>query len=295
VHAPYITQISYARWSVRSLFQTIVKQRKQSYHAVLFSSGVTHWKAWSFLMLCKAKQRIGEYRKYRLPGLTAYSKYNREFSRTQTNYNLFRCFLPLPAWDQILLRRAELHFFPQYYLTPANQLFADHYWQQQDLTNHLVIGIHPGCMAKNKFRRWPKEHFVDLINLLQTHYQCKILLIAGPDEVDVGEYLHEMTPSILLTNTSLSDVAAVISRCDFFINTDSGLGHIASCFGIKSLVIFGPANEKQTAPFSINSHIIRHQIGCAPCTHLPKQNCAVDCLRLLQPETVFQRVTELLS
>jgi len=91
-------------------------------------------------------------------------------------------------------------------------------------------------------------------------------------------------------------VAAVISRLHFFINTDSGLGHIASCFGIKGLTIFGPANELQTAPFSKKSFIIRYPISCAPCREKTKKpKCTLDCLIKLTPEMVFKRVQELLD
>ena len=172
---------------------------------------------------------------------------------------------------------------------------AEKFLLENKISGEKVIGIHPGCLAKNKHRRWSKEYFITLINKLQEHYSYPVLIIAGPDEIEVGKEIQARTNTLILSNAALANVAAVISHLHFFINTDSGLGHIASCFGINSLTIFGPANEAQTAPFSANSHIIRYPVSCAPCLEKKKKpKCALDCLVKLTPDMVFKRVQELL-
>jgi len=295
-NAPFISKIHFTGWKANLLLSTLFQLRKEKYKAALFSAGVTPWKQWLFLLLLKADIKVGEYRKIRYPGLSAYAPYQINRSRTQNNYTLWQTFLKLPSWEEALSHRNELNFFPYFHLTEENQQWAENFLAENKLTGKKVIGIHPGCMAKNKHRRWNKEYFIALIEKLKRQYDYPVLIIAGPDELEVGKEIQARTNTLLLLNAPLANVAAVISRLHFFLNTDSGLGHIASCFGIKGLTIFGPANELQTAPFSPNSNVIRYPVSCAPCRDKKKKpNCNLDCLVKLTPEMVFKRVQELLD
>ncbi|MDY0152635.1 MAG: glycosyltransferase family 9 protein, partial [Candidatus Cloacimonas sp.] len=222
-------------------------------------------------------------------------KFNRSWSRTRANYNLFKAFLPLPSWEEAISRKEELNLSTQFMLQEGNLAWANSYLETHELSMKPFVCVHPGSMAKNKYRRWKQEYFVDIIGMLKQNYPYRIIVIAGPDELDVGEYISAKTGALLLTEKSLAHVAALISQCSFFINTDSGIGHIASCFRVLSLTIFGPGDEKQTAPFSPNSHIIRYETDCAPCVGKKKQHCEVECLSKLKPEIVFAKVTELLA
>ena len=295
-NAPFISKIHFTGWKANLLLPALFQLRKEKYQAVLFSAGVTPWKQWLFMFLLKADIRVGEYRKIRFPGLSAYAQYQVNRSRTQNNYALWQTFLNLPSWEEALSRRNELNFFPYFHLTEENGKWADNFLAENNLTGKKIIGIHPGSMAKNKYKRWSREYFIALIEKLQESYPYPVLIIAGPDELEVGKAIQARTNTLILQNALLENVAAVISRLHFFINTDSGLGHIASCFGIKGLTIFGPANELQTAPFSPNSYVIRYPVPCAPCRDKKKKpKCALNCLIKLTPDMVFKRVQELLD
>lgn len=162
------------------------------------------------------------------------------------------------------------------------------------MTDSFLIGIHPGCLAKNKYRRWPKEFFITLIGLLHDFIDCSIVVIAGPDELEEADYISRNTDALFLSNEQLPNVAAIIANCNFFINTDSGLGHVSSCFNIKSLTIFGPGDEIQTAPFSDNCYVVRKPIHCAPCVGQKTRKCNCECLTNLSPQIVFDKVKTIL-
>jgi ADP-heptose:LPS heptosyltransferase len=216
-----------------------------------------------------------------------------EKTRTENNYRLLKKLLALPTWKDMLSNKAAWDFHPQFYLKQSNLDFANDYYRRNQLESKLVFGIHPGCMAKNKYRRWNREYFVKLMQLLQDKYQCDFIVIAGPDELEEAEYISKITSSLLVSNEKLDNVAAVVAKCNFFINTDSGLGHVASCFNIKTLTIFGPGDERQTAPFSENSYIIKTQIHCSPCVRKKSRNCKTECLINLTPQMVFDKVKEI--
>ena len=286
-HAPYVGEIKFCSWKPKELLKSILSLRKVRYDAVMFSSGVTPWKAWLFLLLLKAKRKVGEYNKFRYPMLHASIPFNGTKSRTESNYHLISTLLDMPTWNNALVRRDELGLYPKFYLQDSDHLWAQNYLEQMGFGAKKLLGMHPGCMAKNSYRRWDKDNFVALIKMIKAEYDYDVLVIAGPDELDVGEYISKKSDCKLLSKASLCNVAAVIARCDYFINTDSSLGHIASCFRVKSLTIFGPGDEAQTAPFSPESKVVRNDISCAPCVGRKRVACEVECLKKLSAERVF--------
>ncbi len=57
----------------------------------------------------------------------------------------------------------------------------------QALFERPVVAIHPG--AGNITKQWPAEHFSALIDLLIEREQVNVLMIGGPDEVEIVEDL----------------------------------------------------------------------------------------------------------
>ncbi|MDD3464691.1 MAG: glycosyltransferase family 9 protein [Candidatus Cloacimonetes bacterium] len=295
LEAAYVNKIVYGGWKPLTLVRTLCSLKRKSYYAVLFSTGVTPWKAWLIMLLLKSKHKISEYNQFKYPFLTDYVRRDPAYSRVRGNYELLRAVLPLPDWEGVWRRKEELDLATDFALSQANRSWAESYLNDHGLSGKPILAIHPGCMARNKFRRWPVEYFVELIRLIKQDYDCHIIVIAGPDEVDVGERLAEVEGVHLLSKTSLANVAAFISRCQAFLNTDSGLGHIASCFQIPSLTIFGPGDEAQTAPFSPVSQVVRLPIHCSPCVRKKKRDCQVECLTNLKPAEVCTALKPILQ
>lgn len=295
VGAPYLREIIFTSWRLPDLVRSLVHLRRSRFDAAMFSSGVTPWKTWLFMLLIKSKHKIAEYKRFKYPLLTDYLPASDQIPRAQANYLLLSRALPLPSWQEALQWADELKLRTEFRLSEQNLAWAESYIEKQGLSNQQILGIHPGCMAKNKYRRWPAQYFIRLIELVERDFNCQPVIIAGPDELDAGTQISQATGCLLLDPGALADVAAFISRCSFFVNTDSGLGHIASCFSVPSLTIFGPGNEKQTAPFSERSEVIRLNLDCAPCVRKGKNNCSLECLVNLQPETVYQRLKILLE
>ncbi len=295
LEAAYVDEIAYGSWKPVELIKTIRALRRKRYHAVVFSTGVTAWKAWLFMLSVKAKHKVSEYNRLKYPFMTEHVPYTTEYSRVRGNYELLKAALQLPDWDEALRRGEELDLATDFALSEANRDWAEIYIRDHGLGGKPIMAIHPGCMARNKFRRWPGEYFAELIRAVRQDFDCHIVVIAGPDEVEVGEFLGNLDAVHLLERTSLANVAAFIARCQVFVNTDSGLGHIASCFRIPSLTIFGPGNEDQTAPFSPSSQVVRLPIHCAPCVRNKKRNCQAECLVGLSPQRVYVALKPILN
>ncbi len=149
--------------------------------------------------------------------------------------------------------------------------------------------------TNSRAKRWQAESFAKLNNLLQNETDANVLLVGAKDEIEVAEEVFEKSqrkPIILTGKTSLSQIVALLAEIDLLVSNDMGLAHIAPAVGTKTLVIFGPTNEKTTQP--IGSEIIRKTVDCAPCM---LRDCPIDhrCMTRISAEEVFAKATEILT
>jgi ADP-heptose:LPS heptosyltransferase len=187
-----------------------------------------------------------------------------------------------------------------FHLEKKDRLFANRFFIKNKLGGKRVIAIHPGTKKKDAIRRWDKEKFAELINLLLKDKKMRIVLFKGPDEEDVADYIYEKTgkKAIMAENLNLKKVGALIEKCSVFIGTDSGLGHIAAAFGVKTLVIFGPANPTRTIPYGEHTAYIRAKCPCSPALKYPFWSTSdkiicnnnLQCLKKLYPHEIYEEL-----
>src|SRR5581483_3617072 len=111
----------------------------------------------------------------------------------------------------------------------ASRLSAAH------VGGELLVVIH--VSAGNPFRRWPLEHFVDLIARVCAPRGRRVLVTSGPSEREARERVIEgararlgaAAESVLdVGELSLDELRAVCDRAALYIGGDSGPLHVAS-------------------------------------------------------------------
>ncbi len=106
-----------------------------------------------------------------------------------------------------------------------------------------------------------KNYNALLIKILSQNKDIRFILVGSKAEEKF--YYHEITKNIdskyfiNLFGVSLTQTAAYMKKSKLFIGNDSGLAHMASATKLKSLVLFGPTNDKIYGPFQKDSVIIR--------------------------------------
>ncbi len=271
-----INNVYYADFSIRGILKIIPVLRHNTYDLSIITSGTNPIKAGIFSSFVGAKERVGEYLNYPLPFYTKNIKYQEHIHRVENN---------------ILLVSDSLENISEPFFC------IDKFWKtssKQKIKQCITVGVHAGSNAKFKMRRWPKEYFVILLNLLKEKYECEICVFGGPDEMEESQYIAKETQIKLISGKSLKDAASLIADCDLFINTDSGLGHIASCFDMETFTIFGPAKAYKTSPYSNKAHIIKLNLECQPCYGTDRvKNCKdFKCLHELSPTYVFSEIVK---
>ena len=131
----------------------------------------------------------------------------------------------------------------------------------------FLIGINPGA-AFGSAKRWYPERFAEVARQLTGEWSAKAIVFGGPGETDIASAIEQQLGGVCLNvaaKTSVRELMALISRCNFFITNDSGPMHIAAAFGVPLVAIFGSTDYATTSPYSNKSIIVRKEIDCAPC------------------------------
>jgi lipopolysaccharide heptosyltransferase II len=171
----------------------------------------------------------------------------------------------------------------------------------------LLVGICPGSgdswQDTAYFKRWPKDNFSKLCDLLFKKLDAKVILFGSNSEKELGDYTLENTkykPLNLCGKTSLIDFVSLLSFCKLLITNDGGPLHIAQSLGIKTAVLFGPVDDLVygTYPDKEGVIVLKRDLSCRPCYQEFKfKGCNYDkrCLREITVKEVFQASKNLLS
>lgn len=178
----------------------------------------------------------------------------------------------------------------------ADALFAEY---DIDFSADKYIGTHIGSNDFLAAKRWSKENFGILFDLINRYFpQYPILLFGGANESDYAKDLKTKARIINFTGKlNLHASAAAIEKCKLFITNDSGLMHIAAAVNTPIVALFGPTIKTKNSPYSQNSTVISKNYDCQPCYKYNKNiSCNFDfkCMKDIKPEEVFETLKKYL-
>jgi len=180
------------------------------------------------------------------------------------------------------------------------KIYLTKYLPKND-TLRPIVGINPGA-TYGSAKRWDEEKFAEIAFYLSKHFD--IIIFGGVDEVEIAKNIEDKLKELKINNfinlagkTNIEQLINYISKLTLFITNDSGPMHIAATFDIPTVAIFGPTNEKETAPFSKFAKIIKKELDCSPCM---KRECSLSgddykkCMKLVEVGDVLNSVSEVL-
>jgi heptosyltransferase-2 len=188
---------------------------------------------------------------------------------------------------------------PPAVLAQARALLSGEGW---DDGAPLVV-FAPGA-AYGTAKRWFPRHFAELATTLITERGARCALVGSGSDGLTTRAIAEMVPERLRSHvldlcgrTSLESLAGVMALADACVSNDSGAMHVAAAVGVPLAAIFGPTNERETAPLphaDAIAQVIIHPVSCRPCM---LRECPIDhpCMRDLQPSRVYVTVEEMLT
>jgi heptosyltransferase-2 len=145
-----------------------------------------------------------------------------------------------------------------------------------------LVGFAPGA-AYGSAKRWPPERVAETIALLAAR-GARAIVVGAPSDREIARAIQSaLDPAVrsavvdLVGRTDLAALMGVLARCAVVVANDSGAMHVASAVGRPVVAIFGPTDERATAPLGPHT-LVRHEVWCRPCL---LRACPIDhrCLR----------------
>jgi len=159
-----------------------------------------------------------------------------------------------------------------------------------------LVGMAPGA-AYGHAKRWPPERVAELSGRLGARGAVCVFVGAAGDR-EAGREIESSLPAgarvvNLIGRTDLRLFAGLLAACHAFVSNDSGAMHLAAATGVPVAAIFGPTDERATAPLGDHDVII-HQVFCRPCM---LRECPIDhrCMRGITVDAVFDAVSRRLN
>lgn len=161
----------------------------------------------------------------------------------------------------------------------------------------IWIGLIPGA-ARGPSKQWPPGHFIEAGRRLLSSTPCRLLILGTPGEVGLCRQVAEGIGSAALNaagETSITEFAALLSRCRVVVANDSGGMHLATAVGTRVVVVYGLTDPDKTGPLGAGHRVIRVE-GVSASRDIGRDSPeAREALRSIAPEQVYQAVMDLLA
>ncbi len=176
------------------------------------------------------------------------------------------------------------------------------YYQTLNTNKNTIpkIAIAPGAFHYTK--QYPKDKFINLIEILKNEIHCEIILIGGKKDKLITDYILQNSKFNLTDKTNSSSIietSRVIDLSDLLISNDTGVVHIAAARKKPVVVIFGSTvKEFGFIPFRTSYEIVENDLECRPCTHYGKDKCPklhLNCLNNIDENDIIKSVKKLLK
>ncbi|MGB9120379.1 MAG: glycosyltransferase family 9 protein [Candidatus Angelobacter sp.] len=109
--------------------------------------------------------------------------------------------------------------------------------------------IHPFAATLDK--TWPAGHFIAIAEHLRDNAGLEPVFLAGPADDPAAFSKFQIYQSV-----PLAEVKSLIAGAQLFIGNDSGPAHIAAAFGVPVVVLFGPSDPVNWAPWRTEAHVL---------------------------------------
>jgi ADP-heptose:LPS heptosyltransferase len=112
-----------------------------------------------------------------------------------------------------------------------------------------AVVVHPG--ASGPERRWPVPRFAAVARRLAAA-GYRVLVSGSPGEAAEAHALAAaagLPPNAVLAGrTDLGALAALVAHARLLVSGDTGVAHLATAYGTRSVLLFGPVPPKQWGP-----------------------------------------------
>ncbi|MEW5735731.1 MAG: glycosyltransferase family 9 protein [Thermodesulfobacteriota bacterium] len=198
--------------------------------------------------------------------------------------------------DEILVaggfRKAEprTHFFVS---EKEREKVAD-FRRKHGLADRGYAVMHAGSSADYPSKRWPRENFARLAAAVETA-GVRCVWVGGPDDREVSGWLSQTAGLDATCAFSPIELYEFAKGARFGVCADSGPMYLSAAAGAPVFALFGPTSRIRAHVQGQLDRAFQHPVPCGPCF---RKRCPEKyghaCMRGLLPDTVLEKVAELL-
>jgi ADP-heptose:LPS heptosyltransferase len=111
-----------------------------------------------------------------------------------------------------------------------------------------VTIVHPG--AGSAARRWPGSRWAEVVRHLASAGRRVVITGAGAEAPRAAAIarLSGVHPRVLAGATTVEGLVALVAHAERVVSPDTGVAHLATAFGVPSVVLFGPVPPSEWGP-----------------------------------------------
>lgn len=180
-------------------------------------------------------------------------------------------------------------------LSDEAKIFANNFFDKTFSSDDFVVGISTTGSWQSK--KCDPEKFAEIAELVIKKYNAKILIIWGKGDEEDSQKLFSLLKgkAILSPDTTIQQMAGLISKCKFLIANDSGPMHISTAIGTPVLSIHGPTAPELQGPFGEKHEWINlPELDCIVCNLLvcPRKH---ECFLNLPNKAIMKKIESLIQ
>lgn len=225
--------------------------------------------------------------------LTIFNKLSHYAYRLGTDDHL-KFFENKKTYQKIIYEACELDDHKDRYvfqLQDEDRKKAEKYIKKNTLAKDSPwIGVNTGAGSKFETKRWPKERFLELVNLLITKRKATVFLLGGEKEEKINRWIEKKATDKVYdtgSHNTLREFAGFISFLDLVVSSDSLTMHLALALKKKVIVLFGSTCPQEIELYGQGKKIFAG-VDCSPCY---KETCSeMECMKAISAEEVYKEI-----
>ena len=160
-----------------------------------------------------------------------------------------------------------------------------------------IVLVNPGA-AYGSSKCWTADGFSTVIDMLNKAFECTVILISGPGEVQLADDIKLIAKTQIINlshdNVNLEILKPLVKMSSLLLTVDSGPRHYAVALKTPAVVLMGPTDPRYTETDNEIGAVIRKDVDCGPCH---KKVCPVDhkCMIGIAPQKVFDACAKFLK
>jgi len=175
----------------------------------------------------------------------------------------------------------------------AGKFLADKWLKQ----GQKMVAFSLSASRRWKTKNWGVDNMGALADRLAKEKGIRsVLLGTEEDRADAAEFFRKTTakPIDAVGKTGISQLAALLGRCDALVTGDSAPMHVAAAMGTPFVAVFGPTDPRRHVPPAGKYKVLHRKIKCSPCYN---GNClrGYKCMTSIKPAEVFAALMEVME